>query len=119
MRDVGLPSLERAGATPSTARAARREPTFAPTALITLSLGIATTTVFTADTELWKPLPFPAPEKLVAVRAKGWQAQEHRAGVGARFPDGREAQGWRSMPQQPSAGARCSGISQNASASSR
>ena len=55
------------------ARALRREPVFALTALMTLSLGIAlTTTVFTvADTELWKPLPFPAPENLVAVRARG------------------------------------------------
>jgi len=55
------------------ARALRREPTFALTALITLSLGIAmTTTVFTvADTELWKPLPFPRAEKLVAVLPTG------------------------------------------------
>src|SRR5437870_2592853 len=55
------------------ARALRREPAFALTALITLSLGIAmTTTVFTvADTELWKPLPFPRPDKLVAVHPRG------------------------------------------------
>src|SRR5262249_28690397 len=55
------------------ARALRREPVFALTALITLTLGIAiTTTVFTVvDTELWKPLPFPAPDRLVAVLGRG------------------------------------------------
>lgn len=52
-------------------RALRREPSFAATALLTLTLGIfTTTTVFTiVDAELWKPLPFRDPEQLVAVRA--------------------------------------------------
>jgi hypothetical protein len=51
------------------ARALRREPAFAVTALLTLTLGIATTTtVFSVvDAELWKPLPFPHPGQLVAV----------------------------------------------------
>jgi putative ABC transport system permease protein len=55
------------------ARALRREPAFALTALVTLTLGIAvSTTVFTVtDCELWRPLPFPAAGKLVAVHAKG------------------------------------------------
>ena len=55
------------------ARALRREPVFAITALMTLTLGIAmTVTVFTvADAELWKPLPFPAPDRLVAMHPLG------------------------------------------------
>jgi len=46
-----------------------REPMFAATAILTLALGVAaTTTVFSvADAELWKALPYPEPEKLVAV----------------------------------------------------
>jgi len=54
-------------------RALRREPVFALTALLTLTLGIATTTtVFTVvDTERWKPLPFPDADQLVAVHAMG------------------------------------------------
>jgi putative ABC transport system permease protein len=54
------------------ARALRREPAFAVTALLTLTLGIATTTtVFSVvDTELWKPLPFPQPAQLVAVSSQ-------------------------------------------------
>jgi putative ABC transport system permease protein len=53
------------------ARALRREPTFALAALLTLTLGIATTTtVFSVvDAELWKPLPFPDAHRLVAVVA--------------------------------------------------
>lgn len=49
-------------------RALRREPSFAVTALLTLTLGIfTTTTVLTiVDAELWKPLPFRDPEQLVA-----------------------------------------------------
>jgi putative ABC transport system permease protein len=55
------------------ARALRREPTFTLTALLTLTLGIATTTtVFSVvDAEIWKPLPLPDPHQLVAVRASG------------------------------------------------
>jgi putative ABC transport system permease protein len=54
------------------ARALRREPAFALTALLTLSLGIATTTTTfsVVDAELWKPLPFPQPDRLVAVEAR-------------------------------------------------
>src|SRR5262245_38356587 len=56
-------------------RGFRREPTFAIAAILTLALGIATTTtVFSVvDSELWRPLPYPHPEQLVAVfsRAPG------------------------------------------------
>src|SRR6185436_18188098 len=56
-------------------RGLRREPTFAAAAVLTLALGIATTTtVFSVvDSELWRPLPYPHPEQLVAVfsRAPG------------------------------------------------
>jgi len=60
------------GDTRYAARALRREPSFAATALVTLALGIFTaTTVFTiVDAELWKPLPFPEPEQLVQVSSR-------------------------------------------------
>jgi putative ABC transport system permease protein len=53
-------------------RALRREPSFAATALLTLTLGIfTTTTVYTiVDAELWKPLPFRDPHQLIAVLGK-------------------------------------------------
>ena len=53
-------------------RALIGEPAFALTALITLTLGIATTTtVFSVvDAELWRPLPFPEPRQLVAVYSR-------------------------------------------------
>ena len=53
-------------------RALRSEPAFALTALLTLTLGIATTTtVFSVvDAELWRPLPFPEPRQLVAVYSR-------------------------------------------------
>src|SRR4051812_25966808 len=55
------------------ARALRREALFTATALLTLTLGIATTTtVFSVgDAELWKPLPFAHPDELVEARATG------------------------------------------------
>jgi putative ABC transport system permease protein len=78
------------------ARGLRREPAFATAALLTLALGmtIAITAYSVVDAELWKPLPFPSPDQLVAVypRAPGargsmeriagadfldWQAQNH------------------------------------------
>jgi predicted permease len=54
-------------------RGLRREPTFTVTAILTLALGVATTTtVFSvADAQLWKPLPFPDSERLVTVNARG------------------------------------------------
>jgi putative ABC transport system permease protein len=52
-------------------RGLRREPVFASTAFLTLTLGItAMTTVFSVvDAELWRPLPFPDADRLVAARA--------------------------------------------------
>jgi putative ABC transport system permease protein len=49
-----------------------REPAFALATILTLALGIGTTTtVFSVvDSELWRPLPFPQPEQLVAVYSK-------------------------------------------------
>src|SRR5262245_39610477 len=54
-------------------RGLRREPTFALTAIFALAIGVAsvTTTFSIADTELWKPLPYPHPEQLVAVYSRG------------------------------------------------
>ena len=79
-------------------RALRRERSFALTALLTLTLGSATTiaVVSIVDSELWRPLPLPDPHELVAVRPSGpgarartervagadiadWQAQARRA----------------------------------------
>jgi predicted permease len=53
-------------------RVIRREPTFAATALLTLTLGSATTiTAFSiANAELWRPLPFPDAHRLVAVESQ-------------------------------------------------
>src|SRR5262245_8784603 len=55
------------------ARALRREPVFATTALLTLTLGITTTTtVFSVvDSGLWKPLAFPQPSQLVGIHPYG------------------------------------------------
>lgn len=51
------------------ARALRREPTFAMTAMLTLTIGVAATTIVfsVVDAELWKPLPFKNPDRLVEV----------------------------------------------------
>jgi len=54
-------------------RSLRREPAFALTAVLTLALGVAmvTTTFSIADAELWKPLPYPQAEQLVAIYSRG------------------------------------------------
>jgi putative ABC transport system permease protein len=54
-------------------RALRHEPTFALTSILTLALGVGmTTAVFSlADSELWKPLPYPHPEQLVGITSSG------------------------------------------------
>lgn len=54
-------------------RMLRREPTFTFTAIATLAIGVLTvTTVFTVvDAQLWRPLPFPHPQQLIAVSATG------------------------------------------------
>ena len=54
-------------------RGLRREPTFALTAIVALAIGVATvtTTFSVADAELWKPLPYPHPEQLVAIYSRG------------------------------------------------
>ncbi|HEX5476064.1 MAG TPA: ABC transporter permease [Vicinamibacterales bacterium] len=56
------------------------QPTFALTAIITVALGMAlTTTVFSVvDGEIWKPLPFPQPDRLVAIFTTG-AGHERRA----------------------------------------
>jgi putative ABC transport system permease protein len=50
-----------------------RQPTFALTAIFTLAIGMgATTAVFSVvEHELWKPLPFPHPDRLVAIFVTG------------------------------------------------
>lgn len=73
------------------ARSLRREPTFTLTTGLTLALGVAsTTTVFSVvDSELWKPLPFPDPDRLISARSR--EATNTRADglSGAEFLDWR------------------------------
>src|SRR5262249_6714001 len=73
-------------------RGLRREPLFALTAILTLALGVTTTTtVFSvADAELWKPLPYPHHEQLVVVAALG-----HDARASAQSLSGADLQDWR------------------------
>ncbi|HEX4567659.1 MAG TPA: ABC transporter permease [Vicinamibacterales bacterium] len=54
-------------------RGLRREPGFALAAMVTLALGVATTTtVFSvADSELWKPWPLPSADRLIVVSRHG------------------------------------------------
>jgi predicted permease len=54
-------------------RGLRREPLFALTAILMLGLGTAvTTTVFSVvDAEVWRPLPYPDPHRLVEVYSRG------------------------------------------------
>jgi len=61
-------------------RGLRREPTFTLTAMLTLALGVATTTtVFSVvDAELWKPLSFPNPEQLVSIHSRALNARADR-----------------------------------------
>src|SRR5215212_6284014 len=72
------------------ARALRREPAFALTALLTLTLGITTAAaVFSVvDSELWRPLPFPEPDHLVvAASLRPGTRGEHEALSGADLLD--------------------------------
>jgi putative ABC transport system permease protein len=50
-----------------------RQPAFAAAVIVTLALGIGTTTSMfsVADAELWRPLPFPNPHELVAIYSRG------------------------------------------------
>jgi predicted permease len=54
-------------------RGLRHEPGFALTAMLTLGLGTAATiTVFSVvDAEIWRPLPYPDPHRLVRVYSRG------------------------------------------------
>src|SRR5579862_7806301 len=76
-------------------RGLRREPLFACSAILTLGLGVAaTTTVFSVvNAEIWRPLPYPDPYRLVAAYSE--------------FPDGHgltdgislsELHDWRQSP---------------------
>jgi putative ABC transport system permease protein len=71
------------------ARALRREPTFALTAILTLAIGVATTTtVFSVvDAELWKPLPFEHANELVVVTMAAGEHAPYDSISGADFLD--------------------------------
>jgi putative ABC transport system permease protein len=66
------------------ARGLGREPAFALTAILTLGLGTAAmTTVFSvADGELWRPLPFQEPDRLVVVSSRDTTARRDADGIG-------------------------------------
>lgn len=73
-------------------RGLQREPMFALTACLTLAAGmaIATTAFSVVDAELWRPLPFPEPDRLMAVyaRAPGVRGSTERI-AGADWRDWR------------------------------
>lgn len=75
-------------------RGLRREPGFACVAILTLTLGIATmTTVFSvADSELWKPLPFPESDRLVVI----WSRTPGTHGM-YEYVSGADVLDWRAM----------------------
>lgn len=77
----------------SGARTLRREPTFALTAILTLAIGVATTTLaFTVvDAELWKPLPFRHPDRLVAIYSSAGTGGMYDSISGADFLDWKAA----------------------------
>jgi predicted permease len=54
-------------------RGVLRQRAFAAAVILTLGLGISTTTAMfsVADGELWRPLPFPNPQQLVAIYTRG------------------------------------------------
>ena len=92
------------------ARTLRREPTFALTAILTLTLGVAAaTTVFSvADAELWKPLPFKNPERLVEVYSTRGEQSGNDMISGADFLDWRAGTaafeslaGYATRPREP------------------
>jgi putative ABC transport system permease protein len=72
-------------------RSLRREPTFAVTAILTLAIGVAATTIVfsVVDSELWKPLPFPNPDRLVEVYSTTSERAMHDGLSGADFLDWR------------------------------
>ena len=61
----------------------RRTPMFAVTTVLTLALGIgANLAVFTiVDAVLFRPLPFPEPDRLVMLSESHLETNQHRAGV--------------------------------------
>src|SRR6185295_4849491 len=61
-----------------------REPAFALTAIATLGLGTAAmTTVFSvADGELWRPLPYPEPHRLLAVQSRDTKSRRDADPIG-------------------------------------
>ena len=72
-------------------RTLRREPIFALTAILTLAIGVAATTIVfsVVDSELWKPLPFPNPERLAEVYSTAGDRAMHDGISGADFLDWR------------------------------
>src|SRR5262245_15204633 len=77
-------------------RGLRREPGFACIAIVTLTLGIATTTtVFSvADSELWKPLPLPSADRLTII----WSRAPGTNGT-YEYVSGADVLDWRAMSQ--------------------
>jgi len=97
-REVWIwPSLERLGQDVRFGlRMLRRQPAFAAVAILILATGMgATTSVFSAvEFEIWKPLPFPHPERLVEVYTTGKDLSGQSAGA-----SGPELVDWRMQTQ--------------------
>ena len=65
------------------ARGLAREPAFALTTILTLALGCAAaTTVFSVvDAEIWRPLPYPDPHRLIAVVSRSPSGPGNSEGI--------------------------------------
>jgi predicted permease len=101
-------------------RGLRREPLFALTAILTLALGTgATTTVFSVvDAEIWRPLPYPDPHRLVAVYSEAPDGHGSTDGVSlTELTDWRRAPGLTSLASSRSLGAQAIQLSQAESVS--
>jgi hypothetical protein len=77
-------------------RSLRKQPTFSATAILTLAVGIgATTTVVSVvEAELWRPLPFPAPDRLTAIYTSAPKTPTAWEGI-----SGPELRRWRAESQ--------------------
>ncbi|HEY7056608.1 MAG TPA: ABC transporter permease [Vicinamibacterales bacterium] len=74
-------------------RSLRKQPTFGLVAIVTLAAGICATTISfsVVEAELWKPLPFPDPDRLVGVSPREGAQADTQLSTDAEFAE------WRSQ----------------------